>query len=99
MGENHFASAPLALYGTVLFMAALAYSLLQRTIIDRHGRDSVLAAAIGKDLKGKLSLLLYAIAVPCAFLSPWIAGAVYVFVAVMWLIPDRRIETTLVHDA
>lgn len=95
MGENHFAAASLALYGVVLLMAALAYTLLQRAIILKHGQDSLLAEAVGNDLKGKLSLLLYAIAIPSAFLSSWIAGGLYVLVAVMWLLPDRRIERTL----
>jgi len=92
MGENYFAPASLALYGVVLLMAALAYSLLQRSLIFKHGQESLLARAIGKDLKGKLSLLFYAVAIPCAFFSPWIAGGLYVVVAVMWLLPDRRIE-------
>ena len=92
MGENHFAAAPTALYGFVLLMAAIAYTILQWAIIHRHGRQSLLATAIGSDLKGKLSIVFYLIAIPCAFLSPWIAGALYVLVALMWLIPDRRIE-------
>ena len=92
MGENHFAAAPTALYGFVLLMAAMAYTILQWAIIHRHGRQSLLATAIGSDLKGKLSIVFYLIAIPCAFLSPWIAGALYVLVALMWLIPDRRIE-------
>ena len=95
MGENHFAAAPPALYGVVLLLAAIAYYLLQRTIIARQGKDSLLAAAVGRDLKGKISPLLYAIAIPSAFWSQWIAGGLYVLVALIWLIPDRRIERIL----
>ena len=95
MGENHFAPAPTALYGVVLLLAALAYWILQRAIIARQGPDSVLAAAVGRDLKGKLSPVLYALAIPSALLRPWIAEALYVLVALMWLIPDRRIERTI----
>jgi len=95
MGENHFAPAPTALYGVVLLMAASAYWILQRAITAAHGHDSVLAAAIGNDLKGKVSLLLYAIAIPSAFFHQWIAGGVYIIVALMWLIPDRRIELAI----
>lgn len=96
MGENEFASAPTALYGLVLLMAAVAYSILQRSILRVEGPGSVLAQSIGKDTKGKISPVLYTAAIPLAFVSPWIAGGLYVFVAVMWLIPDRRIERTLV---
>ncbi len=99
MGENRFAPVPTALYGVVLLMAALAYWLLQRIIIARQGPGSVLAAAVGRDLKGKASPLLYAVAIPSAFLSPWIAGGLYVLVALMWLVPDRRIERTLAAQA
>lgn len=95
MGENHFASAPTAFYGIVLLMAAIAYWILERAIMAEQGRDSLLAAAIGNDLKGKLSPLLYAIAISSAFFNQWIAGAVYVVVALMWLIPDRRIERVI----
>jgi uncharacterized membrane protein len=95
MGENHFAPAPTAVYGVVLFMAAIAYLLLQRTIISKHGQDSLLAVAIGKDYKGKLSPALYLIAIPSAFLHQWIAGAIYVLVALIWLVPDKRIERAL----
>jgi uncharacterized membrane protein len=95
MGENHFAPAPTALYGVPLLMAAIAYWLLQRAIMAKHGNDSLLAVAVGTDLKGKLSPVLYLIAIPSAFLSPWIAGAIYVIVALIWLVPDRRIEKVL----
>jgi uncharacterized membrane protein len=97
MGENHFAAAPTALYGVVLLMSAIAYWMLQRTIIATQGSESVLAAAVGSDWKGKLSPLLYAIAIPCAFRSPWISGCIYALVAVIWLIPDRRVERKLVE--
>jgi uncharacterized membrane protein len=95
MGENHFASLPVALYGTVLFFAALAYFILTRVLISHHGKDSTLAIAIGRDFKGKISMFCYAVAMAISFINSWFACALYVMVAVMWLIPDRRIEKTL----
>ena len=95
MGENHFAPWPVALYGTVLFFAGIAYFILTRTLIASHGNDSTLAMSIGRDVKGKLSLATYAAAIPCSFAQPWIACTLYVFVAIMWLAPDRRIEHAL----
>ena len=95
MGENHFAAAPTALYGVVLLMAALAYTILQTAIVTAEGNDSVLRAAVGHDVKGKLSVAGYLLAIAMAFVSHWISGALYVAVAMMWLIPDRRIERTL----
>lgn len=95
MGENHFTAAPTALYGVVLLMAAVAYHILTYAIIASQGPESVLHAAIGSDWKGKLSLVAYAISIPSAFLSPGIAGAIYVLVALLWLVPDRRIERVL----
>jgi uncharacterized membrane protein len=95
MGENNFAPAATALYGVILLIASFAYWLLQRTIIVDQGRNSVLAKAVGRDLKGKLSPVLYAIAIPSAFVHQWIAGGLYVLVALLWLIPDRRIERAL----
>jgi uncharacterized membrane protein len=95
MGENHFASAPTALYGLVLLLAAIAYWILQRAIIASQGGDSLLAKAVGRDVKGKLSPLLYALAIPAAFFDQRIAGGLYVLVALMWLVPDRRIERVL----
>lgn len=92
MGENHVAPAPTAAYGFVLLMAAIAYYVLQRAIIAHEGRDSILASAVGRDWKGKLSPLLYLAAIPLAFVSSWISNALYTFVALLWLIPDRRIE-------
>jgi len=96
MGENHFAALPTSLYGVVLLMAAFAYLILQRAIIAREGRGSLLAGAIGSDWKGKLSILCYFAAIGLAFVNQWLSDALYVFVAVMWLIPDRRVERTLV---
>lgn len=95
MGENSFAPAPTALYGADLFMAAIAYTILQQTIIRTHGQDSLLAAAVGRDLKGKLSPICYLAAIPLAYVSTWISGALYVLVALMWLVPDRRIERVI----
>jgi len=92
MGENHFHSLPTAAYGIVLLLAALAYYILQSTIVAAQGRDSEMASAIGKDLKGKLSPVVYAVAIPAAFLNRWIAVGLYVLVALMWLVPDRRFE-------
>jgi uncharacterized membrane protein len=94
-GESGFAPAPMAAYGVVLLLAGCAYYVLSRTLIARHGRDSTLARAVGADRKGLLSLALYAVAVAAAFPAPAVAGAIYVAVAVMWLIPDRRIERVL----
>jgi len=95
MGENHVAPMPTAVYGAVLLMAAIAYYILQRTIIAQQGKNSILAAAIGKDWKGKLSPVCYLAAIPLAFVSSWIACGLYVFVALIWLVPDRRIEHVL----
>ena len=96
--ENHLAPTPTAVYGFVLLMAAIAYYILQHAIIKLQGTDSVLAAAVGKDWKGKVSPLLYLIAIPLAFVSPWISTGLYVFVALLWLIPDRRIERVLAKE-
>jgi uncharacterized membrane protein len=95
MGENHFAVAPTALYGVVLLMAAIAYYVLELAIIRAQGPDSILKKAVGRDLKGKLSPLLYILAIVGTLVSPWIAEAIYVAVALIWLIPDRRIEKVL----
>jgi uncharacterized membrane protein len=99
MGENHFAPAPTALYGVVMLLAAIAYWILLRTILAAQGQHSLLAAAVGRDFKGKLSPLLYLIAIPSAVIHQWIAGALYVIVALMWLIPDRRIERRVSSSA
>jgi uncharacterized membrane protein len=96
MGENHFAALPTALYGVALFMAAVAYLILQHCIIMANGgKESLLAKAVEKDRKGKVSQLLYAVAIPSAFLNQWIADGLYVLVAIIWLVPDRRIERIL----
>ena len=95
MGESHFAAVPCALYGVVLFMAAIAYWILQRTIIDSQGSDSVLRKAVGSDWKGKLSPVLYLSAIPIAFVERWVSVALYVLVALMWFTPDRRIERAI----
>ena len=93
MGENHFESLPTALYGSVLLFAAIAYTILQTMIVHHHkGEDTALETAIGNDLKGKLSIVLYLIAIPMAFVFEWISDLIYVSVAAMWLVPDRRIE-------
>jgi uncharacterized membrane protein len=95
MDETHFAAAPTAAYGVVLAMAAIAYILLERSIIACNGPDSKLAEAVGGELKGTVSLLLYALAVPLAFVRPWIAIVLYAVNAAAWLIPDRRIESVV----
>ena len=95
MGENHFTTAPTVLYGVVLLMAGIAYYLLQQTIIRAQGKDSLLKKAIGSDWKGKLSPVLYLVAIVATLRSPLIAQAVYVAAALIWLIPDRRIESVL----
>ena len=95
MGENHLSATPTAAYGFVLLMAAIAYWILQQTIIARHGRDSLLARAVGGDWKGKLSPVLYLASIPLAYVSVWIAAGIYIFVALLWLVPDRRIERVL----
>src|SRR5262245_35557082 len=97
MGENHGGSWPTALYGGVVLMAAVAYLILQRAIVAHHGKSSTLATAVGRDIKGKLSLMRYAVAIALAFVNQWLSDAVYVAVALLWFIPDRRIET-LVKD-
>ncbi|MDT7777702.1 MAG: potassium channel family protein [Acidobacteriota bacterium] len=95
MGENHFAPLPTAVYGVVLLLAAVAYYILQRSIIAGQGPNSKLEAAIGKDVKGKLSPVLYLAAIPLAFFNQWVSDGLYVLVALIWLIPDRRIESKL----
>ncbi|MEQ1579061.1 MAG: TMEM175 family protein [Steroidobacteraceae bacterium] len=98
MGENHFAPVPTAVYGIVLFMAAIAFYILQSTIVAASGQDSVLKRAIGRDRKGKLSPVLYLLGIGATFWEPWLAQAFYVLVAVIWLIPDTRIEHALEKD-
>ena len=99
MGENHFAAWPVALYGAVLLSAAIAYFILTRVLVSYHGHDSALAKALGGDFKGKVSVVFYAAAIPLAFVNSWLACGLYVLVAIMWLVPDRRIERTLNETA
>jgi len=95
MGENHSAALPTAVYGGVLFLSAIAFQILLRTILRNEGPESTLARAVGRDAKGNLSLVLYACAIPLAFYRPWMSDAIYVTVALIWLVPDRRIESTV----
>jgi uncharacterized membrane protein len=95
MGEHHIAPLPTALYGIILLMAAIAYTILQTTIIAHQGPHSKLRQAVGGDLKGKISIALYLAAIPLAFVRPWIAVGLYIFVVLLWLVPDRRIESTI----
>lgn len=95
MGENRFAPLPVALYGMVLLLAAIAYFILTRVFIASHDENSVLAIALGRDLKGKISVVIYAVAILLSFINSWFACALYAFVALIWLIPDRRIEAVL----
>jgi uncharacterized membrane protein len=95
MGENHFDPVPVAAYGFVLLMCGVAYTLLQKAIIAANGTNSALAVAVGADTKGKISVLAYLAAVPLAFVNSWIAGALFVLVALMWFVPDRRIEKVI----
>ncbi len=97
MGENAFAAVPVAAYGIVLLMAAIAYTILVWTLIELHGRDSVLATAIGRDLKGRISLVLYVVAILLTLVNSWLAFGVYILVAAIWFVPDRRIERTMVR--
>ena len=95
MGENHFAAVPTALYGVVLLMSAIAYTLLQTALVAANGRHAILASAVGRDLKGKLSIVCYASAIPLAFVHQAIADALYALVALVWLVPDQRIEKAI----
>ncbi len=98
MGENQFAAAPSAVYGAVLLMSGLAFVVMQQSIVRVEGSESVLARAIRRDVKGKLSLVVYAAAIPLAFVSVWASGALYVLVALMWVVPDRRIEREMEEE-
>lgn len=98
MGENHFDSEPAALYGVVLLMAAIAYWILQELIIKAQGPNSILQRAVGRDWKGKLSPVIYIVAIVAAFWSRWVSLGLYVFAALIWLVPDRRIEHVLSHE-
>ena len=99
MGDNHFAAMPVAAYGSVLFMAAISFTILVRTLIARHGPASTLARAVGADRKGWISLVMYGVAVPLAFVNRWIALGIYVAMAITWLVPDTRIERVLINDS
>ncbi len=98
MGENHFSALPLAMYGVILMMAGFAYWLLQQTIISSQGENSILAQAVGRDVKGKLSVILYMLAIGVTIFCPWLAALIYTLVACMWLVPDRRIEGALAEE-
>ncbi|HEY9647918.1 MAG TPA: TMEM175 family protein [Chroococcidiopsis sp.] len=95
MGENNFATTPVALYGVILLFGAIAYFILTRALISHHGDSSEIAIALGKDFKGKISIVIYVLAIALSFVQAWVACLLYISVAVMWLIPDRRIERTL----
>ena len=97
MGENHFAPVPVAVYGAVLLLASIAYFILSRALISLHGKTSTLAIAVGRDFKGLLSTLVYLVAVPLSLVKWWLGFSLYVLVAIMWLVPDRRIEKRLVE--
>lgn len=99
MREHHFSTLPLALYGVVLFMAGIAFLILQKYIINNQGKDSVLAKAVGRDLKGKVSALSYLVAIMATLYQPVLAEVIYVFVALMWLVPDKRIERILLNES
>ena len=99
MGDNHFAALPVALYGIVLLMAGVAYFFLAQALAAHHGKDSKLALALGKDTKGKVSVGIYAVAVPLSFVNPWIAFTLYVVVALLWFVPDRRMERAIAESA
>jgi uncharacterized membrane protein len=95
MGENNFAAVPVALYGVVQVLAAIAYFILTKALIALNGADSQISTALGSDFKGKISVVINAVAVPLAFVRTWLAFALYISVAIMWLVPDRRIERTI----
>jgi uncharacterized membrane protein len=97
MGENQFAPLPVALYGVALLLAAIAYTILVRALVALHGKDSLLATAMGRDFKGKVSIVIYLVAILLALVNSWLAFALYILVAIMWLAPDPRIEKTLVR--
>ena len=98
MGENHFAALPVAMYGIVMLMSGVAYYMLTRSLVRHHGRDSAIARALGSDFKGKISVVIYIFAIGLAFVSRWISLGLYVGVAAMWLVPDRRMERAVVRN-
>ena len=95
VGETHFAAWPVALYGTVLLLSGISYYILTVALLSIHARDSVLATALGRDFKGKVSMVIYLVAIPLAFVKPWLAYTIYALVAMVWFVPDRRIERTV----
>ena len=95
IGETHFGAVPVAFYGAILFLAAIAYFILTRALLKIHARDSLLARALGRDFKGKISIVIYAVAIPLAFFKAWLALSLYILVAAIWLVPDRRIEKSI----
>jgi uncharacterized membrane protein len=95
MGENHFAPLPVSLYGIIMLCSAIAYTILTISLVTYHGKDSPLAIALGRDIKGKISLAIYAAAIPISFVNSWFACGMYALVSIIWVIPDRRIEKTL----
>jgi uncharacterized membrane protein len=95
IGQSGFAKWPVVLYGILLLLSAIAYFILTLTLLSIHSRESVLSLALGRDFKGKISMVIYLVAIPLAFVKPWLGYAIYVLVAVMWLVPDRRIERTV----
>ncbi len=99
MDENHFAALPTALYGIILLLSAISYFIVQQTIIAHHGTNSILKQALGNDWKGKSSMVIYLVAIPLAFVHSWIALTLYALVALMWLVPDSRIERKLTHES
>ncbi len=98
MGENHFTALPTAVFGIVLFMAGVAYYILEQLLRKLHGNESILARALGNDLKGKMSVIIYAVAIEAAFLHTWISLSLYTLVAIIWLIPDKRIENKIAEE-
>jgi len=99
MGENHFSKTPMALYGVVLLMAAIAFTILQKLVLSEHGTDSLLSKALRKNVKEKLSTILYVLAIPLAFVNPWISAAIFIIVALIWIVPDKRIENALTKSS
>jgi uncharacterized membrane protein len=99
MGENNFSPLPVALYGLVLLLAAIAYFILTLTLISHHGKDSVIATALGEDIKGKISVVIYVAAIPLSFLNPLFACGLYILVAIIWLVPDKRIEKMFTNSS
>lgn len=98
MGENHFTKWPVAFYGFILFMNAIAYTILAKSLVKHHGKDSMLSKAMGKDTKGNISILLYLTGIIAAFINSWVSFAIYIIVAIIWIIPDRRIEKRLIEE-